>query len=338
VLFRSNPSDKTRTRVSGIDRDLNGNLWVSIDRAIPPLVVQTPEGEWFEVAADQFPTNPEDNHITDLIVDQLGTVWMVNYNRNLWAYSSNGTPDDWQDGKLLTFLTGINQGGLPSDQVFAVAEDQEGFIWVGTAQGVSVIFDPFTVSRGQVVDGSEPIFGQRRLLENTSINAIAVDGGNRKWIGTNDGVYLVSENGDDVIQEFNTDNSPLISDQVTDVSIDPSTGEVYFATAKGLISYQGDAVAGNAQCEDVLVYPNPVFTDYGGDIAIRGMSEGSTVKITTVSGLLVTELESLGGLATWDGRDHRGRKVRSGVYLALISDRNGDSACTGKFVVIERGQ
>ena len=330
------PNDRSVTRVSGIAKDLNGNLYVTTDRGIPPLLVRNSEGEWFEAGADLFPSNPEDNHITDVMVDSYGTVWLVNYNRNLWAYTSNGTPNEYNDGRLLTFRTGVNQGGLPSDQVFTVAEDKRGFIWVGTAQGVSVIFDPFSVSQGILVEGNEPVYESRGLLNNTAVNVIRVDGANRKWIGTDDGVYLVSENGDDVLLEFNSDNSPLLADRVTDIAIDQTTGEVYFATVAGVISYQGDAVQGGSACDDVLVYPNPVFTDYTGQIAIRGMTDGSSVKITTVSGLLVTELTSNGGIATWDGLDNRGRKVRSGVYLALISNQNEEEACAGKFVVIER--
>ena len=331
-----NPNVNTLSRVSGITRDLNGNLWVSMDRGLPPLIVQNPEGEWFEAAPNLFPVTAEDNHITDLMVDSYGTVWMVNWNRNLYAYTSNGTPFEYSDGRLLNFGRGLNQGGLPSDQVFTVAEDRRGFIWVGTAQGVSIIFDPFSVSQGQIVDGSEPVIENRGLLSNTSVNAIAIDGGNRKWIGTDDGAYLVSENGDRVLFEFNTDNSPLLANRVTDIAIDQGSGEVYFATTKGIISYQGDAVQANSGCDEITVYPNPVFTDYDGLIGIRGMAAGSIVKITTLSGLLVTELESQGGLATWDGRDNRGQKVRSGIYLTLIAGPNGEEGCTGKFVVIDR--
>ncbi|MEO0473920.1 MAG: Por secretion system protein, partial [Bacteroidota bacterium] len=117
---------------------------------------------------------------------------------------------------------------------------------------------------------------------------------------------------------------------------DQTTGEVFFGTTAGIISYQGDATIGASNCEDVLVFPNPVFTDFDGLINIRGTAAESTVKITTVSGLLVREVESQGGTATWDGRDVYGNKVRSGVYLALIANKNGENACIGKFSVIAR--
>jgi len=327
------PNSVFVTRVSGIEQDIVGNLWVSMDFGRPPLAVRSPDGVWQEIDRNKF---LGEVHATDLTVDTYGNVWMVNFNRGVVVYTSNGTGFDYQDGRVLNLGTGLNQGSLPSDQVRSIATDRDGFIWVGTAKGVTVFYDPFTISTGQIVDGTEPIFEQAPLLSNTIINAIAVDGGNRKWFGTDDGVYLVAENGDNVIFQFTRDNSPLLSNKVLDIDIDQATGEVYIATDKGMIGFQGDATAGATNCDEILVYPNPVFTDYEGEIAIKGMAAGSTVKITTISGMLVREVQSEGGLATWNGRDIRGRKVRSGVYLALIADEDGEQDCIGKFVVIER--
>ncbi|MEO1450387.1 MAG: transcriptional regulator, partial [Bacteroidota bacterium] len=199
---------------------------------------------------------------------------------------------------------------------------------------VVVYYDPASIALGSIVDASTPVFDQTGLLSNNVVRSIAVDGGNRKWIGTENGVFLVAENGDDVIHHFTKENSPLLSNRVNDVAIDQSTGEVFIATDKGLISYQGDATLGDRDCNDVLVYPNPVRPDYEGTITIRGAARGSAVKITTVSGMLVRELESQGSTATWDGLDTFGNPVRSGIYLALIADRNGEKACIGKFSVI----
>jgi hypothetical protein len=328
------PGGSNDTRVSGMQLDLNGNLWVSTYLGAPPLTVRDAAGTWHELPRNRFPT---DVAATRLEVDSYGNAWIVNSNKNLLVYTSNGTPDVFDDGVVLTFNTGENQGSLPSAQVLSVAEDLDGFIWVGTSQGVSVIYDPFSVSQGNVVEASEPIVGEAPLLSNTEVNAIAIDGGNRKWFGTSDGVFLVSPEGDNVITQFTAENSPLLSNRVLDLAIDQSTGEVFIATVNGVVSFLGDATAGTAVCEDVTVYPNPVFTDYDGPIVIRGTVAESVVKITTISGLLVREVPALGGQATWDGRDIRGRQVRSGVYLALIADENGENDCIGKFVVISRG-
>jgi hypothetical protein len=328
------PDESNESRVSGTEVDINGNLWVSTYLGTPPLSVRDVNGNWQAVGSDLFPAVVS---ATSLEIDSYGNAWVVDHNTRLFVYTSNGTLDVFDDGTLLTLRTGLNQGSLPSDQVLSVAEDLDGFIWVGTTQGVGVIFDPFSISQGIIVDASEPIFEQAPLLSNTVINTIAVDGGNRKWFGTDDGVFLVSPEGDDVIQQFDIDNSPLLSNRVLDIDIDQVTGEVFFATDQGLISFLGDAVAGQVGCGEVRVFPNPVFTDYQGPIVIRGSAANSIVKITTASGMLVREVESFGGQATWDGRDIRGRRVSSGVYLALIADENGENDCAGKFVVISRG-
>ena len=328
-----NPNNTGNSRVSGTGLDSYGNLWVSLDFALPPLVVRTPEGDWHEVPNFRFPNG---HHITEMMVDDYNNIWMVDNDKSLLVYTENGTPAVFDDGQMVKLRTGTNQGNLPSAEIFSLAKDKEGFIWVGTAKGVTVYFDPFSISQGRIVDASAPIFNGTFLLKNTAVTAIAVDGGNRKWLGTEDGLFLVSENGDELIHQFTTENSPLLSNRINDVQIDPESGLVFIATDRGLMSFQGDATEGETRCGDILVYPNPVFTDYDGLITIRGTAAESKVKITTVSGLLVREVDSQGGSATWDGRDVYGNQVRSGIYLALMADRNGENACIGKFTVIAR--
>ncbi|MFK7921139.1 MAG: two-component regulator propeller domain-containing protein [Bacteroidia bacterium] len=321
------------SRISGMDKDIFGNLWVTLDFARNPLVVQTPTGEWYQMPNLRFPNN---HHIIGMAVDEYGNKWMLNAEQGLLVYNDGNTPSDFDDDRLVQLKAGLNQGGLPSNEVTSIAVDRDGFVWVGTGQGVTVYFDPFSVGQGQVVDASPPIFDGRALLKDAIINGIDVDGGNRKWIATNEGVFLVTEDGDDVIYQFTTDNSPLLDNEVNDISIDQSTGEVFMATARGIISFQGDATVGVDQCEDILVFPNPVLPDFDGSVTIRGSGAESIVKITTVSGLLVREIEAQGGTAVWDRRDIYGNEVRSGVYLALIATRNGENACVGKFTVIGR--
>ena len=327
------PRNLENTRVSGLDFDPNGNLWVSFDFARPPLVARTPDGTWHQVPDNRF---PQGHHIVDMIVDDYGSVWMINLSQGILVYTTNGTPDRFDDGRMLNLRTGLNQGGLPTNDVYALARDRDGFIWVGTGRGVWVYYDPFSIGQGTIVDASAPVYERNELLENTVVTSIAVDGGNRKWIGTEDGLFLVSENGDAVIHQFTEENSPLLSNRINDVGIDQQTGEVFIATDRGLISFQSDATEDDGGCGEVFVFPNPVFTDRHETVTIRGSVRGAKVRVTTVSGLLVRELEAQGGTAVWDGRDVRGRQVRSGIYLALITDDNGEETCIGKFSLIAR--
>ncbi|MEO0896091.1 MAG: two-component regulator propeller domain-containing protein [Bacteroidota bacterium] len=319
------------TRTSGLGTDANGNLWVSFDDAKPPLAVRTPEGEWATPPANLF---PNDFRAVNMIVDDLGSKWMIVKDKGLMVYTQNEDPTNFEGGQVVILRNSAGQGGLPSNQVFSIAKDLDGTIWVGTSAGVTVYYDPFSISQGAVVDATQPILDGRRLLALTSVFAIAVDGGNRKWFGTNEGVFLINEDGDDQILQFTTENSPLPSNEILDITIDNSTGEVFIATDKGVLSYWGDATTGSRTCEEVLVYPNPVTPQHDGNIIIQGSSINSTVNIVSVSGLLVRKLEAQGGTASWDGTDVRGNKVKSGVYLALIANENGENACVGKFTVI----
>jgi hypothetical protein len=162
-----------------------------------------------------------------------------------------------------------------------------------------------------------------------------VDGANRKWIGTaNGGAYLVSEDGLVEIRHFNTSNSPLLSNTINDISVDGVTGEVFFGTDKGIISFRGEALQGSATYSNVVVYPNPVREDFEGPVAIKGLIEQTNVKIMDLGGNLVYETESLGGQALWDGTNFRGERVATGVYMIYLSNSDGSQSHVTKILFI----
>ena len=322
-----------KTRVSGIAKDEQGNLWMTVAFGQDALSVLTPEGEWLGISERLFPSGA---HMLDMIIDDFGVKWIIHQRNGIIVYNDQQTPEATEDDLVINLKAAARQGGLENAKVNALAKDQEGFIWVGTAEGVMVFYDVFSNGQGTIVDASPPVFEGRKLLKEEVINSIAVDGGDRKWIATANGVYLVGKNGDELIHHFTTENSPLLSNEVNHIAIDHSTGEVYFATDAGLISFLGDATDGESGCDDVLIFPNPVLADFDGHITIRGSSRKAFVKITTVSGLLVREIKSQGGTAVWDGRDVYGNKVHSGIYLALIADEFGGYPCIGKFAVIRK--
>ncbi len=331
--------DTTRlgsTRVSGIDKDFFGNIWISLALAREPLMVLTPEGSWIGFNQNRFPSSLE---AIDMIVDDVGNKWILDRRSGVVVYNDNGTLETTNDDRMITLRAAPNQGNLPTNEVFSIAKDLDGEIWVGTSEGVTVFFDPFSIGQGVIVDASAPIFNGRFLLENETVFSIAVDGGDRKWFATANGAFLISSDGTEQIQHFTRANSPLLSDRVNHVSIDQQTGEVFFGTDKGIISFLGDATEVTSSCDELIIFPNPVFSDFQGDITIRGIpafSGNAVVRITTVSGLLVREIEARGGTASWDGLDLRGEQVHSGIYLALTTDSDGELACIGKLAFIRR--
>ncbi len=328
-------NNRINTRVSGIAPDDQGYLWVTLDFGIDPLMFRTPDGQWMAANRSRIPA---DDHFLDLLIDDFGNKWILDQETGILIYNDNQTPENTSDDFTLRLRSGLNNGNLPTNDVYSMVLDQDGFVWVGTSQGVTVFYDTWSLTQQNIVDASPPVSQGFPLLKDAIIRAIAVDGGNRKWLATDDGVYLVSPDGNDIIYQFDVSNSPLLSNTVFDIEVDNSTGEVYFATELGLISFQGDATAPESNCEGLMVFPNPVRPDYQGPITIRGMGSETTVRITTVSGLLVKEIQADGGTAIWDGTDVYGNRVRSGVYLALSSDDNGEQGCIGKFVMLGDGR
>ncbi|HEY0041856.1 MAG TPA: T9SS type A sorting domain-containing protein, partial [Flavisolibacter sp.] len=171
------------------------------------------------------------------------------------------------------------------------------------------------------------------LFKGQEVRSIAIDGADRKWVATASGVWLISRDGDKVLASYTEQNSPLLSNDVKRITINGQTGEVFFATAKGLISYRGSATAHEETKNNVLVYPNPVPPNFSGTIGIRGVPENTVVKITEANGRLVYQTRSLGGQATWNGKDYKGMKAASGVYLVIAADESGEEKVVTKIVI-----
>ena len=276
-----------------------------------------------------------------LMFDSRGYLWFVNnYFRTPSLICYNTATDD-----IKVYSTFTNQDGTSYElsYVTCVTEDKEGNIWIGTNLG------PFMLEASNITSGKE-VFTQVKvprndgtdyadyLLSGVYINAIAIDGGGRKWFGTNNnGVYLISEDNMTQIKHFQTDNSPLLSDNVTALAIDNSTGEVFIATNIGLCSYQSDATAANSDMnkDNVYAYPNPVTPDYTGLITIVGLSYKADVKIAASNGRIINEGRSNGGTYTWDGCDKKGNRVASGIYYVLTANNDGSKGTVCKIAIIK---
>lgn len=175
------------------------------------------------------------------------------------------------------------------------------------------------------------------LLDGISISAIAIDGGGRKWFGTDgSGVFLISADNMTQLQHFTTDNSPLLSNTIESIAVDGTSGEVFFGTDKGLCSYMSDASQASDKMDkdNVYAYPNPVRPDYTGLITVTGLTLDADVKIVTVNGTLVAEGRSNGGLFTWDGCDKSGRRVASGVYMVQTATSDGKKGTVCKIAIV----
>jgi hypothetical protein len=207
---------------------------------------------------------------------------------------------------------------------------------LGTNKGVAVFYntkDIFSNSAAEIPNVVEGGF-LRPLLANENINCITVDGANRKWIGTDNGVWLFNADGTQEINFFNQNNSPILSNKVISIAIAGETGEVFFGTANGIISYKGDATTPVEKMGKITVYPNPVRPGFTGIIGIKGLVDKARVKITDINGVLIYQTISNGGEATWNGKNFSGLDASSGVYLILIANENGTDTAVSKLLIV----
>jgi hypothetical protein len=328
-------------RIGGVALDPQGNLWMTNSNVAEPISVLKADGTWKSFRADNLIS--DFNALGDILVSSSGHKWVIVPRGNgLFAMDDNMTIDDISDDTYKKVSVVDKYGKVITNDVYSFAEDHNGNLWLGTNQGVLVMYSPYRL----FVDGS--IFAQEILIPRNDgsgyadallgtqvVTAIEVDGANRKWLGTSTGgVYLVSEDGLEEIKQFNATNSPLLSNVITDICVDGISGEVFFGTDKGIISYKGDALSGNDFYNNVVVYPNPVRETYEGPVAIKGLLENTTVKITDIGGNLVFETESLGGQAIWDGKNFRGERVATGVYMIYLSSALGELSHVTKLLFI----
>ncbi len=331
-------------RTNGLQYDKNHNLWMvnsSVDKVINIL---KDDGNWISFNHPELVGKPTFERI---IFDKRGWAWVTSmrYEPGVFCFNTNGTLEDTSDDQTNFIGSFVNQDGtnLGKLAILSIAEDKNGAIWIGTEKGPLVINNPtkffdddFYCTQIKVPRNDGTNLADF-LLANEKIKAICIDGANRKWIGTeNNGVFLLSEDGLETIHHFSTSNSSLLSDKIQSLAINPNTGEVYIGTDQGLISYMSDATeGGDSFSESAHAYPNPVRPDYTGIITVTGLIRDSNVKVTDINGNLIYAGNSVGGQFTWDGKNAKGKRVASGVYLVLAADAEGKEGIATKILVIK---
>lgn len=303
-------------------------LWLTVtDRPSSLYSLNTSTNSWTNYsltsAMARFPR--------DLFIGPSGNKWM-----SIEAARGGGiVVYDEANNRQRNLNTNGGQGGLPGNEVTSMAADQNGFLWVGTNQGIAFFPNPSIVLENRFLTANVPIFENRLLLRDEFITQVVIDPANRKWFGTqNNGLWLFSETGEELVYHFTTDNSPLPSDNVLSLVIDPPSGEIFIGTDKGTVSFRSDATQGTEQHINVEIYPNPVNPSFQGNIVINGLANNALVKITDVSGKLVRQVRANGSTTLWNARDITGKRVNAGVYLVFSSNLDGSETFVGKIVVI----
>jgi len=338
----SNPYE-TSCRVIGLYFDSNGTLWMqnsNINEGASKIRALTSEKKWYTMSYS--PLNSQYGNSRSIIIDRYSNYWAYGYPYIL-VFNTNNTLDVTSDDRVKLVSSFYDQDGsrLTITNIYCLTEDKSGNIWVGTNAGIFVIYGTYQVFDRDMIlnkikiprdDGSGNV---DILLRDVRINDIKVDGGNRKWVATELGLYVVSHDGLETVHHFTMENSLLPSDNIMSLAIDPLTGVVYIGSDKGIVSYNGEAIEGVEGFSNVYAYPNPVRPEYEGIITVTGLQENSTIKITDVRGNLIHEGTSIGGRYLWDGRNARRERVETGVYLVFGSSEDGKKGVVTKIMMIK---
>ena len=325
-LVNSNPPGPN-TFVSSIYHGTDGKVWMVNYNTGIPLHEYTEPDKW---KGHMIPITGSYN-ITGLIVTADNNKWMIVHpaaGGGILAYNE-------ESGKVRRLTSDAGNGNLPDNFVTAVVEDMEGQIWIGTRNGVAYFPFPFLVFDEPDFEAIRPVYENNFLFKNESITCLDIDGGNRKWIGTEKGAWLFGPDGTALVVHYNQQNSPMLSDRMVDIEVNQASGEVFFGTDKGLISFRGDAVAPAENHSNVKIFPNPVTPNFNGIVGIEGLPQDAIVKITDISGNLVFQTRSEGGIATWNVLDYNGRRPKTGIYLVFSSTEDGNDTFVGKLAIVK---
>lgn len=334
----------------GLTYDAEGNLWMLNNQTDTLLRVRLKGGGWRAIYSADLAGLPT---CEKLLIDSRGRVWVTSrratnqgHRAGVFQLDYGTSISSTRDDRMRFRSSVSNQDGTPYtfSNVYALAEDLDGRMWVGTDLGPFVIDDadrflaesdyPFTQIKIPRNDGTDYA---DYLLSGTAITAIAIDGGGQKWFGTASGVYVMSADGLTTVAHFTTDNSPLPSNVINSIAIRRDLGTVMIGTDKGLIAYESGIRSAADKLDDdaIFIYPNPVRPDYTGPVTVTGLTADCDVKITTAGGQLVAAGTSVGGTFTWDGCDMRGKRVATGVYFVLAATANGSEGAVGRIVVVK---
>lgn len=323
-------------RICGMAMDGSGNLWLTQTEVPGSIKALKSDGTWIV-----NPLTADVPAIGDMIIASDGKKWVVlPRGDGLFILDDKGTPENFADDDSREILITDNDNRIISN-AYCIAEDLEGNIWIGTNQGPVIYYNPGRILENDIrayrikIPRNDGTGLADYMLGTETITSIAVDGANRKWLGTaSSGAYLLSSDGTSQIVNYNESNSPLLSNIINSIAVDGKNGNVWFATSRGLISVRGDATEGRASFSGIYSFPNPVREDFEGSVTITGLIRDTQVRITDISGNLVYRTISEGGQASWDLTTYNGRRVSTGVYVVFCASPDGSQSCVTKILVI----
>lgn len=340
-IVLNNLPDYRSIRVNGTAFDRQGNLWVTNALIANRLKKRSPDGTWKSFDLNSLIDNNALG-LTELMVDRTNTVWIGTRRNGLLAFNESGN-------RKKALKAEATKGSLPDPNVRTIAIDRNNRIWIGTQKGLVVYTGGNNLFESSIYDANPVIIDDdgiaKRLLDEQTVNSIAIDGADNKWFGTETGGVLgTNPSGQETLFNFNKDNSPLPSNKIVKVKVDDTSGKVFFATDKGIVAFNNNVAPFGDKLGEVYAYPNPVRKNHNA-VTIDGrngthLPRGTNVKILDAAGRLVYETnvvegqELKGGKVVWNKTNLAGRQVASGVYIVLLTLPDASETATTKIAII----
>ena len=359
--------------VRGLHHDSDGNLWIAnfgagdLDKKIS---VATSGGEWFNIpqlggGILQTLDNP-----TDIVTPEKNVV-LIGSSKDDGLFvlkldqssDGDGVPDaldsdddnddlpdaeDWDDDNdgiadqsddlPVTWVNFSTNHGLDNNTIWSLISPEPEMVLVLTAQGLQRL--TFSGDYTKVTPYFFTYFSGVPFGEGSKL---VMDGRENIWVSSvTSGLYVLLANATPWPDwgGFRHDNSYLLSDAVTAVAIDDKRGLAFIATSKGINALRIPFAGKKQSYSKVKTFPSPFRIPSATPMVIDGLMDNSSLKIMTLSGKVLREIQSTsisvqGFQAFWDGKMNDGRYVGTGIYLVAIYAESGESKVTKIAVIRE---
>jgi len=126
----------------------------------------------------------------------------------------------------------------------------------------------------------------------------------------------------------------LPSNAIVDIALNSVTGETFFVTDKGMVSFTSDATVAAQTFSNIKIYPNPVRPQ-ASVVTVMGLVQDAEITITDMTGHWVHSGTANGGTFTWDLQRQDGARVETGVYVVLMISTDASQHEVGKILVVK---
>jgi ligand-binding sensor domain-containing protein len=215
-----------------LTKDKDGEVWVGSAGGLYHYLRS--ENRFDDLSKDSLLSPYAHRNVQALFTDNHNRLWIGLLNVGVIMY-------DIAQKKIIRLT--IKDSLISDTRISSFAEDKNGFIWIGSEEGLTC-YNP--------QKNSSRFFTRENGLPSNRTNNVMVDALNRLWIGTSNGLCMLNRNRDN-IKRFDI-NDGLLTNQFNEQSAyRTSDGLFLYPTYKGFLVFRPEEYKGNSSSVPIYI-------------------------------------------------------------------------------------